>query len=43
MRSASNCLPPVLASDEVNGPVALGLFRPRILLPEGLAEVITAP
>jgi beta-lactamase regulating signal transducer with metallopeptidase domain len=34
-------LPPVLASDEVKGPVALGLFRPRILLPEGLAEVIT--
>jgi beta-lactamase regulating signal transducer with metallopeptidase domain len=34
-------LPPVLASDDVKGPVALGLFRPRVLLPEGLAEVIT--
>jgi beta-lactamase regulating signal transducer with metallopeptidase domain len=33
-------LPPVLASPAVSGPVALGLLRPCVVLPDGLAEAI---
>ncbi|WP_406697876.1 M56 family metallopeptidase [Singulisphaera sp. Ch08] len=35
-------LPPILTSARAVGPVALGLLRPRIVLPEGLAESVTA-
>jgi beta-lactamase regulating signal transducer with metallopeptidase domain len=35
-------LPPVVVSPEVRGPVAVGLLRPRVLLPEGLAESIAS-
>jgi beta-lactamase regulating signal transducer with metallopeptidase domain len=34
-------LPPVETSPRVAGPAAGGLFRPRVLLPEGLAETLT--
>ena len=34
--------PPVVTSPEVSGPVAVGLFRSRVVLPEGLAEVLPA-
>jgi len=33
-------LPPILTSSEARGPVAIGLFRPRVVLPLGLAESI---
>jgi beta-lactamase regulating signal transducer with metallopeptidase domain len=35
-------LPPVVTSPTVRAPVAVGLFRPWIMLPEGLAESITS-
>lgn len=33
-------LPPVLTSPAVAGPVAVGLIRPRVVLPEGLTEAL---
>jgi beta-lactamase regulating signal transducer with metallopeptidase domain len=35
-------LPPLVTSPEVRGPVAVGLLRPRVFLPEGLAESIAS-
>jgi len=35
-------LPPVVTSATFRGPVAVGLLRPRVLLPEGLAEAISS-
>ena len=35
-------LPPVVVSPGAAGPVAAGLFRPRVVLPEGLADSLTA-
>ncbi len=34
-------LPPVVTSSAVAGPVAVGLLRPRVVLPEGLPEALT--
>ncbi len=31
-------LPPVFTSPEIRGPVAVGLLRPRVILPNGMAE-----
>ena len=42
MRSASPRCPPVVTSPTAAGPVAVGLFRPRVVLPEGLAESISS-
>ena len=35
-------LPPVVTSPAVRAPVAVGLLRPRVILPEGLAESLTS-
>ena len=35
-------LPPVVTSPTVRGPVAVGLLRPRVILPEGLAESLAS-
>ncbi len=35
-------LPPIVTSATVHGPVAVGLLRPRVVLPEGLAESISS-
>ena len=34
-------LPAIMTSAAARGPVAVGLFRPRVVLPEGLAESIS--
>ena len=36
-------LPPIVISAAAGGPVAVGLLRPRVVLPEGLAESISEP
>jgi beta-lactamase regulating signal transducer with metallopeptidase domain/protocatechuate 3,4-dioxygenase beta subunit len=36
-------LPPIATSPRAAGPVAGGLFRPRVLLPEGLPEALGGP
>ena len=33
-------LPPIATADRLAGPVAVGVFRPRVIVPEGLAEMI---
>jgi beta-lactamase regulating signal transducer with metallopeptidase domain len=33
-------LPPVATADGLAGPVAVGVFRPRVIVPEGLTELI---
>jgi beta-lactamase regulating signal transducer with metallopeptidase domain len=35
-------LPPIVTSPAVCGPLAIGLLEPRVVLPEGLAEAISA-
>jgi beta-lactamase regulating signal transducer with metallopeptidase domain len=39
---ATDTLPPIEISPEVAGPVAGGVFRPRVLLPKGLADSLDA-
>src|SRR5262249_30058882 len=39
----TEALPPIETSAAVAGPAAGGFFRPRVLLPEGLAETLPGP
>ena len=35
-------LPPVFASAAIDGPVVVGLLRPRVILPDGLTESLAS-